>query len=88
MNPLDIIFQAISNMTGGLVTDSMTLVIGMCTVGLICTGIDVLTEPLQARFKEWKFEREVEVGYDDYFKKRRKNDIWKARYEDWKRENT
>ena len=43
MNP---IFIALQNMTGGLVTDATTLVIGVLTIGFLMMGFQMLMENL------------------------------------------
>lgn len=43
---MNLIFQALSNMTGGLIADSTTLVIGLVTLGFMVMGFDKLKEQL------------------------------------------
>lgn len=50
MNP---IFQALSQLTGGLVTDSTTLVIGLITLGFLAMAFDLLSEHLNS----WALDR-------------------------------
>lgn len=42
MNPTDLIFQTVSNLTGGLITDIQTAVIGLVTIGFVVMGLDLL----------------------------------------------
>lgn len=44
MNPTDIIFQTVSTLTGGLITDMTTLIIGLVTVAFILMGLDLLMD--------------------------------------------
>lgn len=42
MNPTDLIFTTVSDLTGGLITDMTTLVIGLITLAFILMGLDLL----------------------------------------------
>lgn len=46
MQPTDIIFQSVSNLTGGLITDMTTLIVGLVTLAFILMGLDVLVSVL------------------------------------------
>lgn len=76
MDPLAIIFDAISNLTGGLITDSVTLITGMVACGFIVMALDYLTTPIQ---NAWE-RRQEEVSYQQYKKKRKRADDWNLRY--------
>ena len=51
MNPVDIIFQAASNLTGGIISDMQTAIIGMVVLLFIYLGfnilVGILTPPTQ-----------------------------------------
>lgn len=42
MNPIDLIFATVSDLTGGLITDITTLIIGLVSLGFILFGLDKL----------------------------------------------
>lgn len=42
MNPTDLIFQTVSNLTGGLITDVQTAVIGLVTLGFVVMGVGLI----------------------------------------------
>lgn len=44
MNPLDLIFATVSNLTGGLITDMTTLIVGLITLAFILMGLDWLMD--------------------------------------------
>lgn len=44
--PSDILFSTISSMTGGLVTDITTAMIGMLVIGFLLMGLDYLKDVL------------------------------------------
>lgn len=44
MNPTNILFTTISNLTGGLITDVTTLIVGMVTLAFILMGLDILKD--------------------------------------------
>lgn len=46
MQPIDLIFQTVSNLTGGLITDMTTLIVGLVTVAFILMGFDFLMDVL------------------------------------------
>ncbi len=41
---MNIIFQAITSLTGGLINDLTTAIVGMLVLGFICMGIDYLKD--------------------------------------------
>jgi len=47
MNPTDILFQSISNLTGGLITDLTTAIVGVVVLAFIGMGIDLLISVIQ-----------------------------------------
>jgi len=49
MNPTDIIFQAISNLTGGLITDLTTAIVGIILLSFIAMGFDLILDVLGSR---------------------------------------
>lgn len=44
MNPIDLIFATVSDLTGGLITDMTTLVVGLITLAFILMGLDLLLD--------------------------------------------
>ena len=44
MNPTDIVFQSISQLTGGLITDLTTAIVGMVLLSFIAMGADLLLD--------------------------------------------
>jgi hypothetical protein len=44
LNPVDILFQVASNLTGGLINDVTTALVAMLGIGFICMGIDYLKD--------------------------------------------
>ncbi len=46
MNPTDILFTTVSNLTGGLITDMTTLVVGLISLAFILMGLDSLMDVL------------------------------------------
>ncbi|WPD22856.1 MAG: hypothetical protein SD837_22065 [Candidatus Electrothrix scaldis] len=42
------LFEAFSQLTGGLITDMKTLLLGMLFLGMVLIGFDMLTEKLQS----------------------------------------
>lgn len=51
MNPTDIIFQTVSNLTGGLIVDIQTAIIGLVTIGFILMGLDYLKDLLLSTYE-------------------------------------
>lgn len=39
MDPTDIIFQTVANLTGGIVIDVQTVVVGLVTIGFVVMGV-------------------------------------------------
>jgi len=76
MDPLALIFDSISQLTGGLINDTVTLITGMVACGFIVMALDWLTAPIQ---NAWE-RRKEEVSYQAYKKKRKRADDWNLRY--------
>jgi hypothetical protein len=74
MNGSDILFSTLSNLTGGLVADCQTLLIALISLGFICMAVDILLGPLFRKVSD-------DIGYNDYKRKRLKQDIYRRRYE-------
>lgn len=49
---MNIIFAAISNLTGGLINDATTLIIGMLSVQFVIMGFGKLKDALEERIEE------------------------------------
>jgi hypothetical protein len=49
MNPIDLIFQSISHLTGGLITDLTTAIVGMVLLSFIAMGFDLVLDVLDSR---------------------------------------
>lgn len=54
MNPIDLVFNSISSLTGGLITDLTTAVIGLLTISFLAFGADLLIGVLAGRYSESK----------------------------------
>lgn len=65
MNPTDLLFTAVSNLTGGFITDMTTLVIGLITLSFILMGLDLLLEVFNH-------------AMDEHSKKKARNAYWAA----------
>ena len=91
-NPSDIVFQSISNMTGGLINDLTTAIIAMAGIGIILMGFEYLKDCLvdsihtretnaaldRARsYKSMADEMDDEVS-KDYLNARYRNEIRRA----------
>ncbi len=61
MNPTQYLFDAMSNLTGGLITDIKTLFLGLVVCSFIYFGFDILMEAvglsLERRARDRSFER-------------------------------
>ncbi len=51
MTSTDIIFQTVSNLTGGLIIDVQTAVVGIVTLGFIAMGLDHLKDLLLSTYE-------------------------------------
>lgn len=51
MNPIDIIFQTVSNLTGGFIVDVQTSVIGLVTIGFVVMGVGLIKNLLLSGFE-------------------------------------
>ncbi len=49
MNPVDLVFSAITSLTGGLITDLASAVIGLLTISFIAFGADLIISVLAGR---------------------------------------
>ena len=49
MNPIDLVFSSITNLTGGLVTDLTSAVIGLLTISFLAFGADLIIGVLAGR---------------------------------------
>lgn len=45
---MQVLFDAISSLTGGLINDLTTCMVGMLVIGFICMGIDYLRDVLES----------------------------------------
>lgn len=50
--PSDILFQVISNLTGGLIVDLQTAMVGMLTVAFLLMGLDYLKDVLDNKLHQ------------------------------------
>jgi hypothetical protein len=64
MDPLAIIFGAVSEMTAGLVHDTTTLIVGMVTLSIIVMGFGKLKDALDERIDEHIQERQKKDLYN------------------------
>lgn len=65
MNPTDILFTTVSNLTGGLITDMTTLVVGLITLAFILMGLDLLMDVFNH-------------AMDNHAKNKARNEYWAA----------
>lgn len=76
MNPADIVFEAFSNLTGGLVTDLQTAVVALVGLMVMVIGLKKLQSLL--------LDRNLDAALEDAYKKQGwsgiEGDIQKARY--------
>jgi hypothetical protein len=63
MTPTDLIFQTIGSLTGGLITDLTTAIIGMFTIAFICMGFDLLKGVFDMKSRD---KQDVQDELDDY----------------------
>lgn len=90
--PSDILFQSISVMTGGLITDLQTAMLGMVALGFIVMAIDYLKDTFEAslhqkhsdkyienaRFHKFAYENESDSTLRDVHKAKYRANIRKA----------
>lgn len=62
MDPIALVFQAISQMTGGLITDMTTAIIGMVMLSFVAMGADLLLDILGNRIKKAKVDQKKLTG--------------------------
>lgn len=72
MNPTDMIFNAISQLTGGLIADLSTAIIAMIMLSFIAMGFDYLLDILDNRIKSTIAHKQLTGRYsapkiDDQF---------------------
>jgi hypothetical protein len=85
MNPIDLIFGAISNLTGGLITDLTTAVIGLLTISFIAMGADLIIGVFAGRRTDKCRSDRVHSAFDNLQKAREsgsevERDMAKSRY--------
>ena len=64
IDPTQILFDTVSNLTGGLVTDLQTLIVGVIVVSFIVFAIDILLSAINAGFENATRERNFERAQD------------------------
>lgn len=57
MTAIDVVFQAVFGLTGGLITDVQTAVIGIVTLAFIAMGLDILKDLLLGAFNDYRSEK-------------------------------
>ena len=66
MDPSQILFDAIANMTGGLITDIQTAMVALLSLSMICMGLDLLKDKLLLPYlddlQRRGFRRRVRIG--------------------------
>lgn len=87
MNPVDLIFGAISDLTGGLITDLTTVVIGLLTISFIAMGADLIISALASSYADSKRTGRVRSTFEELQKAREsgsevERDMAKSRYND------
>lgn len=80
MDPSNILFETISNLTGGLIADLQTAFLGILVLGFIAMAVDYITAPLQESFKLRRENADAERDYQEYAEKRRKREWMQNRY--------
>ncbi|MBU0484826.1 MAG: hypothetical protein KKB30_09970 [Proteobacteria bacterium] len=70
MNPNDIIFQAFTNLTGGLIDDMTTAVIGLVGIIMIMVGFNklklIFDSRIDSKLDGFMKERNLGKQYEDY----------------------
>lgn len=80
MTASDILFQTVSNLTGGLITDLTTAMLALVTIGFIVMALDYVTAPLQNYWTLKRESAEYELEYQKYKKNRHKREMFQNRY--------
>jgi len=64
IDPTKILFDTVSNLTGGLITDLQTLIVGVIVVSFIVFAIDILLSAINAGFENAARDRNFERAQD------------------------
>jgi hypothetical protein len=72
MNPTDLIFQSLSQLTGGLITDLTTVIVGMVLLAFIAMGFDLILDVLDSRVQSFAQRKKLtgrftEPGIDNRY---------------------
>lgn len=88
MTATDILFSAISELTGGLISDLTTAMIGMVVVGFIVMGVDYLKDCFETHIDNRKRDQSIvdarkyrSVAENQYIDPVLR-DVYRARYRD------
>lgn len=55
---MNILFQTISNLTGGLINDITTLCVGLLTLSFVLMGLEYLRDIMEHTFSEMKIRKQ------------------------------
>lgn len=67
MNPIDLIFQAFATMTGGIITDLTTAVVGVVMLMMMVAGLNMLKRILiGAKYDRYIKDRNLGHEYEKY----------------------
>jgi hypothetical protein len=56
MNMVQMMFDAIGSMTGGLITDVYTVLLAMLCIGFLCMGFDFIKDAFESHLREKRHE--------------------------------
>lgn len=88
MQPTDILFSSISALTGGLITDLQTAMVGMITVAFILFGFDHLKDVFENSLRDRNRSRALDEAreyrktVDNQYVDSAIRDVYKAKYRD------
>lgn len=77
MSPIDYVFQSITTLTGGLITDMTTAIVGVLAVMFVCLGVDLLKDVLLGPTLS---RNEEERQYKHYKERRERTERFRERY--------
>ncbi|MBI5847511.1 MAG: hypothetical protein HZB31_06100 [Nitrospirae bacterium] len=82
MNPLNIIFQSVSTLTGGLVNDVTSLIVAMVSISFVLMALDLIKDALDnsisshnEKARREEIEEEAEARYLDVMAAEGKGDV-------------
>ncbi len=57
MNMVQMMYDAIGSMTGGLITDVYTVLMAMLGIGFLCMGLDFIKDAFESHLREKRHEQ-------------------------------